>query len=184
MFAAFALASSSVGEVGIAAADEQPHRYPGASATIAVVVRDDHGGGTDTSSAGMSAELALGGGRFQYFVEGSQSWIQTQAGGVERRGGVGIRWLARSFEAGDGAIEMHLEGVGGLTHVEHDTSSSTYPDVGFGVGWQVRMLEPRLAFRITARAMFAQTTRDVACRGTCMTASSVPGFVVLVGFGW
>ena len=109
---------------------------------------------------------------------------------VGLRKSLGVRWLARSFEVGPGAFELGLEGLTGLARVTHDAAQTTrtYPDVGFGVAWAIRLVDPRVLFRVSARAVFAQTPRDemtTACRGRCVDpASSVPGFVVLFGFGY
>ncbi len=156
------------------------HPYAPVSTSLSVMIRDDHGGGTETTSAGATLELAVGSGRFQYFAEGTSAFLQSTDSGSEMRGGLGVRWLARSFEIGrEGAFELDLEGLTGLTRLHHDAGDTrVYPDVGFGVGWAVRMLDPRIVFRVSARAMFEQTRRDG------MSASSVPGFVALFGFGY
>jgi hypothetical protein len=157
------------------------HPYAPLSTTLSVMIRDDHGGGTETTSAGATLELALGSGRFQYFVDGTTAYLQSVDSGSEVRGGLGVRWLARSFEINRVvAFEMDLEGLTGLTRLHHDLGDTrVYPDVGFGVGWAIRLVGPRMVFRVSARAMFEQTRRDEMA-----TASSAPGFVVLFGFGY
>lgn len=165
------------------------HPYSTVSTTLSMMVRDDHSAGDETTAAGSALELAVGSGRFQYFAEGSIAAIQSTAGGRELRGGGGVRWLARSFEIGHAALEMHLEGVAGYTRLARasDGYEATYPDVGFGAGWSVRVHDPRILFRVSLRAVFAQTARDQAmeCKvGPCDPSSSVPGFVALIGVGY
>jgi hypothetical protein len=172
---------------------ENPRPYSTVSTTLSGMVREDHSGGAETSAIGTALELAIGSGRFQYFAEGSYAGISGGGdgdGGSEVRGGGGIRWLARSFEIGHAALEMHLEGVAGYTRMSRDVDGMTvvskYPDLGFGVGWAVRVRDPRVVIRMSARAVFAQTSRDQAseCRGACDASSSAPGFVLLFGLGY
>ena len=161
----------------VAAADGI-HPYSPISPSLSVMVRDDHGG-TESTAVGVTLELAVGSGRFQYFAEGSSATLQRTDRARELRGGLGVRWLARSFELGrHSAFELDVEGVTGITRLESG-ATRVYPDLGFGVGWAVRLVDPRLVFRISARAMFEQTQRDA----TSM-ASSTPGFVALFGFGY
>jgi hypothetical protein len=184
-----AIASILVAATALPAHAEHMHPYSPVSATLSMMIRDDHSGGDETTAAGSALELAIGSGRFQYFAEGSIAAIQSIAGGTEVRGGGGIRWLARSFEIGHVALEMHLEGVAGYTRMTRDSDGlhEKYPDVGFGVGWSVRVHDPRILFRISARAVFAQNEKDQMTEcpvGPCDRSSSVPGFVALVGLGY
>lgn len=153
----------------------QPHGYPTWSPTVSLVLKDDHAGGRETSSAGVALEIARGTSRFQGFVEGSALWLQDELGGRELRGGGGLRWLARSFEIGDrGSIEMHLEGAAGVNRLARDGMERTFSDLAVGGGFQVRLTQPRFAFRATVRAVFERSRAD----------DSMPGFVALFGFAY
>lgn len=152
-------------------------------------------GGLGQGGGGPSFELALGEGRWQYFVEAALMWVGVgspgpNVDGILARGGVGVRWLVRSFEVdSSGGIEMNLEAATGLEQFWWlQGGRLTRPDLGAGVGWQVRLYRrPKLAVRFGVRAMFAPADSSLmaACRGTCANRSaSTPGLLGSFGVAW
>jgi hypothetical protein len=154
-------------------------------------------GGLDEDGMGPHVELALGSGRWQYFGEFDAAWVSASHGALKTdgflaRGGAGVRWLARSFAIEEsGAIEMNLEAFTGIERFWWTGGGRLMrPDVGAGVGWQVRFFKPHMAFRIMTRVFFAPDEREAAttvCRGICMTTTtdaSTTGIMALLGFQW
>ncbi|HEY5951957.1 MAG TPA: hypothetical protein VIV40_40955 [Kofleriaceae bacterium] len=161
-------------------------------------------GGHGTRIAGMpeggvgpALELALGGGRWQYFIESgfASSNVTTSAdldmvSGRMLHGGLGARWLARQFrpERG-GGIELFLSSRIGVERFSlEDGTRLSRPELAFGFGLQGRLYKrPRLAFRLDARLLFTPADNDsalVACNGRCMEAGASTGFATGVGFAW
>lgn len=151
----------------------------------------------------MGLELALGSGRWQYFLEGALSHTDagsTMAGAPEYdahgwtgRGGAGVRWLARQFVPDpDGAVELYLEAFTGIERYWwQDGGELTRPDLGAGIGMQVRAWSFHgLTMRLGMRVVFTPTDRDtalVSCRGSgCPvgTSTSVAGLVAHLGVAW
>lgn len=171
----------------------------GRSITLGFTGQGGKVAGVPLGSVGPSVELALGHRRLQSFVEGSVSlvWLGVdtdRSTGVQWRGGVGVRWLARSFELGRRAsLDMHLEAVGGMSRFQlEDRARFSRPDLGIGVGYQLRAFRERanrparqVAFRVSARAVFARSdSRDeqIACRGTCeMSPATDSGLMMVLG---
>jgi hypothetical protein len=190
---------------GTAAADDDDDEegdklppLPDREITLSLLAHNGMLGGVPESGVGPNLEVALGDHRVQYFVEGSYSTAQLGRDddaihGRAVRGGAGVRWLARSFEIGrNGAIDMHLEGFGGVERMRFDGMSRLWrPDLGVGVGYQVRGFwkhnKRHVAFRVSARLYFAPTDRDVTavCRGTCEMSRGTDnsGIMALVGIG-
>jgi hypothetical protein len=146
---------------------------------------------------GPGLELALGHGRWQLLAEGSVAWVTAgpvdqEVHGRQLRGGGAVRWIARSFELMDfAAVEMALEAFAGVERFDWQGGGALVrPDLGVGVGWQIRTLKHhQLGFRSEARVFFAPTDRDAAtavCRGTCtMPAStSSAGLMAIFGAQW
>lgn len=157
-----------------------------------------HGGtvdGQNEGGVGPNLELALGDRRWQYFVElgvqietlGPRPWATA---GYQGRGGVGVRWLARSFDLEDGAFEMNLEAAAAVeTFWWRNGDRLTRPELSAGFSWQIRFYGSQFTFRSSARVYFAPD-RDspmVACRGTCSaptSGASPTGLLGIMGFAW
>jgi hypothetical protein len=143
---------------------------------------------------GVDTELSLGQGRYQLFVEGAVMGAilgedTDRRHGLALRGAGGVRWLARTFEVNPGAVlDMHLEAFGGAVRVDvEDTDPVLRPELGVGVGYQVRKLSGRhLGFRLSARLWFSPTSKAMAtavCRGSCPTAGYDASSGLAVVFG-
>jgi len=149
--------------------------------------------GVSESGGGPTIELALGSGRTQYFLEGGLGWmsygVEPYETGFMVRGGVGARYIARSFQFGDGgAVEMTLDGLVGVERTRLDDDTIVRPEFALGVGLQARVFDnPRFLIRFSLRVFFAPTGNDrmLAARGT---EPSVPltngGLMFGVGGGW
>jgi hypothetical protein len=149
---------------------------------------------------GPFIEVAAGRGRFQYFAELAGMRITTgedadQRRGMLLRGGAGVRWLARSFQLDERfSLDMNLEAFAGLGQLRWEQGERVLrPDLGVGVGYQVRKLAGwKLAMRVSARAYFAphdHSAVPVSCRSStpCSMAaapSSSSGLMALFGFAW
>ena len=158
-----------------------------------------HGGrylGRPEGGWGPFVELALGHRRFQYLAELQVMPIKTGDDGPERRGlavrgGVAVRWLARSFVLVDRlALEMHLEAFAGAAQLRWEHAERVWrPDLGVGVGYQIRWV-PKVAFRVSARAYFAPHDRSAAPTACLSTTpcdrgpSSSTGLLATFGAAW
>jgi len=180
-----------------ARADDEFVGAPGKSLGLAFAGHASHIGATSEGGMGANVEGALGLDRTQYFVEAMLASASLEAmpdvNGYFGRAGVGARWLARQFQLDhSGGIEMFLEAVSGIERYWwRDGGRLTRPDLGVGVGMQIRGWRFHGAtIRLGSRVMFAPTDREsslVACHGTgcpAGTATSVAGFVTTLGFAW
>ena len=98
--------------------------------------------------------------------------------GFETRLGLGARRVVRSFEPDhSAAIEMYLEGGVGLDRIWWNGGGTlTRPDVAFGGGWQIRMLErPRIAVRLAVKVIIQAPVDDAAMTGACLAACPASG---------
>ena len=160
-----------------------------------------HGGrylGHDEGGFGPYVEVAATTRRWSYFAELGATKLtskDTERTGVFTRGGIGVRWLARSFLFDShGGVDMNLEAFAGLGQLRWERGEHVLrPDLGLGVSYQVRLLKPfKLALRVSARAYFAPNDRSAApmavCRGaTCTTdapRSQSSGLMALFGLVW
>lgn len=157
-------------------------------------------GGHSETGFGPSLELALGGGRWQYFIEGGiatsgmNAWttgaLQMYVDGHMTHGGIGARWLARQFRPNSRhGVELYLVSRAGLERFELETTRLTRAELAVGFGLQVRMFKrPRLAIRLDARVLYTPSDPDdalVACSGNCAAeAGSSTGFATGLGFAW
>jgi hypothetical protein len=148
-------------------------------------------GGKSESGMGASLELALGSGRWQYFIEGQLHGSTLQDGSVDGiggrmvSGGAGLRWIARQFRPDSGGgIELFLLSRGGYERFYLDDGIRRgRPELAFGFGLQGRMYKrPRLAFRLDVRVLLVPN--EDRCRGSCMSASASTGFSTGVGVAW
>lgn len=145
---------------------EQPEVEPFRRFSAAIYFAG-HGGainGVNEGGMGPGAEVALGSGRKQLFVEGALAWLTAGVApdytrGFMVRGGVGARWIARSFDIErDGGIEMIFDGVVGAQKMWWDDVTIVRPEISGGVGLQVRKYRtPGFAIRFTIRVFFAPT---------------------------
>lgn len=159
--------------------------------------------GVSESGGGPVVELALGIGRWQPFAEamiasaGASSWTapatDMRVDGWMGRGGLGIRWLARQFAPDDGgAFELYLQAFAGVERFWwHDGTRLLRPDVGVGLGTQIRVFAFHdLTMRLDARVLFTPADRDgmwVSCRGACPSSSqdgSASGFMTGIEVAW
>jgi hypothetical protein len=182
--------------------DRDPIPPPARAVTAGIM---GHGGrylGQSEGGFGPFLELAAGSGRWQGFAE--LGAMRIKAGedgepgrkGMFVRGGAGVRWLARSFMFDEkGSIDMHLEAFAGLGQLRWDRAEHVMrPDLGVGVGYDVRMFQPwKIAFRLSARAYFAPHDHSAApataCHGTTVcsmdpASSSSSGLMALFGLSW
>jgi hypothetical protein len=171
--------------------------FPSSSMTVGVVGHAGKLAGITEGGWGPMIEFAIGGGRWQYLAEASLQWghlgPDDEIDGRRVRGGLGVRWLARSFELGTrGAIDMHLEAVAGMSRYDFDGMDRIVrPDLGVGVGYLIRafghMRVNQAGLRVSARIFFAPTDREsvmAACAGTCPTmtnANTNTGFMGVFG---
>ncbi len=155
--------------------------------------------GRSESGYGLSAEIGLGRGRWQYLVEGGfaaagmNAWTTGAADmridGRLLRGGLGARWIARQFRPDSkGAFELFLLSlVGAQRFAMDDGTRLSRPELAFGFGLQGRSFRrPRFAVRLEARVLFTPEDRDdaPACRGRCMEPSASTGFMGGIGVAW
>jgi len=150
--------------------------------------------GVSTGGMGPTVELALGAGRTQVFVEGGVAWMQygslESREGFMVRGGVGARWIARSFELGDeAAVEMTLDGLVGADKIwwEHG-GRLVRPELGLGVGLQMRKFHaPHVHLRFIVRVLFTPTDDDgmtaARCTGRCASASPLANGGMMFSIG-
>lgn len=138
--------------------------------------------GIDESGMAANLEVALGSGRWQGFGEASFGYAELgpeddETTGEHLRGGLGARWLARTFELTRRAtIDMHLEAAVGYSRFYFDGMRGfSRPDVGAGVGYRLRaffghQLQKQVALHVSVRIYYAPTDRrdeQIACRGSC-----------------
>ena len=150
-----------------------------------------HVGNLDGRSASTMAgdlELGITDDRWQYFGElaGGRAWIADEIAGITARAGIGVRWRARSLELGRNAsLDMTLEAVTGVERYWWETGERrTRPDVGAGVGWQLRG-HGFGTMRASARVVFAPSDPTLAvCRGDCPVRMSTTnaGLMAVIGF--
>jgi len=158
-----------------------------------------HGGTLDGESEGGMGpvvEVAYGSGRTQYFVETGFAWVTLTDEysneldtGKQLRGGIGARYIARSFPMdNDGAVEMILEGaVGAHKFWWASGDELVRPEISFGFGLQTRKYEdPHVSVRFGLRVFFAptgeHTTTTARCTGTCDTSTvSNAGILGFIG---
>lgn len=177
-----------------AAADDGVASVPRRMVALSVVGQGIPVDGLGQGGGGPNFEVALGEGRWQYFVEAGLMWVGVRSAGqdvdgVLARGGFGVRWIARSFELdSSGGVELLLEAVSGLEQFWWlQGGRLTRPDIGAGVAWQVRLYRrPRLAIRIGVRAMVAPQARSLI--STCDTCTrhtaGTPGIMASFGVAW
>jgi hypothetical protein len=152
--------------------------------------------GVSESGMGPKAELALGDGRTQYFVEAGLAWVtlgevETYESGFMTRGGLGARWIARSFDFDDaGAVEMTLDAVLGASKVWWESSGELVrPELSFGVGLQMRKFSgPHASIRFNVRAYFAPTDDDAAtpvarCTSDCESSAPIANGGMMFSIG-
>ena len=168
------------------------------SLSVAIVAHESKLSGLAEDGTGPQLELAVGSGSWQGFVEGSISRVglgpkQDFDRGARWRGGIGVRWIARSFELGKHvAAELVLEGVTGMQRFEWDMGGDmSRGDAGVGIGWQSRFFvrEHQFGMRFVARVMYAPTSRDRAvalCTGSCVMPeeSTHTGLTGIMGLVW
>lgn len=192
-----ALCLTLVSATAFAEGDEEFKNAPGKALAVGFFDHDSEVGGMHESGIGADVEGALGHDRTQFFAELTvmSAKIETMDGprGTFGRGGAGVRWLARQFQPErDLGVELFLEAVTGVERYWWNGGGQlTRPDLGIGVGTQVRIWEVHnLTVRMTARVMFAPTDPSsslIACRGNgCPvgTSGSVAGFASGVVIGW
>jgi hypothetical protein len=177
-----------------AAADDGVVSVPRRTVAVGFAGQGIPVGGLGQAGGGPSFEVALGDGRWQYFVEAGLMWVGVRSAGqnvdgILARGGVGVRWIARAFEVDTGGgIEMALEAVSGLEQLWWlQGGRLTRPEIGAGVAWQVRRYRrPMLAFRFGIRAMFAPATRSLmaTCDACSRHSAATPGLMGSLGVAW
>jgi hypothetical protein len=188
---AFALAL--VAATGVARADDEQDDeqdddgefapMPKRSVALSFVGHGTRVGGYSETGFGPALELALGSGRWQYFIEGAiaGSTVQRTVDGVHGRmaqAGGGARWLARQFRPSSrGGIELFLLSRLGVQRFYLDDGTRVgRPELAIGFGIQARVYKrPRLAFRLDARILLTPSDR-------METAST--GFSTGVGLAW
>jgi hypothetical protein len=186
---AFALVAAS----GVARADDDTDddddgefvAVPKRSVALSFVGHGTRIDGHSEGGVGAALELALGRGRWQYFLEGvlATSSISDPNGDVMLSGrtanaGLGARWIARQFRPDrGGGIELFLlSRLGVQRFYFEDGSRVGRPELAVGFGIQGRVYKrPRIAFRLDTRVLF--TPSDDMNDDTT-------GFSLGVGFAW
>jgi len=148
-------------------------------------------------------QLGFASGRWQIFVEGKAGTtgigntattpaLEMAIDGSRLRGGAEVRWLARQFTPEpDCLIEMSLAATVGIErYAFEDHTRIVRPDLGVGVGWDIRAAKVHdLTTRMEVLLLFTPDERTglVACRGaTCDAGGSnlSGGFEFGFVFGW
>jgi hypothetical protein len=151
-------------------------------------------GDVPVGGMGPTAELAVGWGRSQLFVENGAAWMKigpqtTGTRAFQLRGALGARWIARSLGFDDfGALEMTLEALGGVQRLTWDGGSLVRPEVALGTGVQVRKYSsPHVTVRFGVRVVFtpraaADESLAMRCTGECTSGGRAnTGIMVVVG---
>lgn len=187
------LAASAVARAEVAAPSVGRHTL-----TLGMIGGGGHLAGLDLGGFGPNLEVALGSGRWQYFTEGGAMIVSlggpgVDTGGYQVRGGLGARWIARSLQFDhSAAVEMTLEGFTAVSEYWWTGGGRLLrPEVGVGVGWQVRFLDNlRYATRMTIRIAFGPDDPQramTACKGACPSRAATgsnSSIGVLMGFQW
>jgi hypothetical protein len=151
--------------------------------------------GVAENGLGPTAELALGCGRTQYFLETGVAWmklgvVEPQPGAFVWRGALGARWIARSFDFDrGGAVEMTLDALAGANKIWWDEGGDAVrPEFAAGVGFQMRKFHsPHFMARFGIRFYFAPTDDAVMpalrCTGKCPTPTPLTDGGVMFSFG-
>jgi hypothetical protein len=148
-------------------------------------------------------QLGFGSGRWQVLVEGKAGTtglgntattpaLEMAIDGSRLRAGAEVRWLARQFAPeNDCFIEMSLAATVGIERYAFDDHTRIVrPDLGVGVGWDIRAAAIHdLTTRMEVMLVFTpdEHTALVACRGTtCDGGDNHPigGFEFGFVFGW
>lgn len=170
---------------------------PRFSVAVSLVGHASRLAGVEEGGMGGLLEAAIGHRRWQAFAEAGVARVGIGTGeqridGTELSTDLGVRWIARSAPLDKSTgIEMLLEAFAGVQQFRWaEGGRLTRPDVGLGVGWQVRhFTRPAVTARMGVRGVFAPTDRQAAaaiCRGGCMApaSSSSAELVVLIGVAW
>lgn len=143
-------------------------------------------GGRDEGGAGAALDLAIGRGRWQYFIEGTLSSAALGEGdmttsGRMLHGGLGARWLARQFRDQDknGGFEMFLSSLVGVQRFYIDDGMRmTRPELALGFGMNARLYKgPRLGLRFELRIVFTPNDDE-------LESGTNTGYVAATGVTW
>ena len=171
----------------------QPKRSVG----LTLLAHGSRLGGRAETGIGPALDLAIGRGRWQYFIEGAIASSAVGEGEMRTTGrlahaGLGARWLARQFRDQNrtGGFEMFLSGLLGLERFYLDDGTRlTRPELAVGFGLHGRLYKrPRIGVRFDFRIVFTPSDDEnvlVACRGRCMgEAGTNTGFMIGMGLTW
>ena len=151
-------------------------------------------GGLQEGGGGVMLEVSRRRGRLEYFGDLGISVISAKRGTLAVGTGAsssllgGVRVIARSFTADEAAIELAIDLFAGVQHMQFSDEHVTRPQLGAGVGWQVRLREKK-TIRIMTRLFAAPTFGDrdePVCRGACpdQPRETAYGFMGLFGASW
>ena len=179
--------------VGVARADEEEDvdgdfvALPKRAVGVMFVAHSGRLGGRAEGGAGAVLDLALGRGRWQYFIEGAYSSAGVGEVEVMRvngrmiHGGLGARWLARQFrdQNKNGGFEMFLSSVVGVQRFYlEDGMRMTRPELAFGFGMNARLYKrPRLGLRFELRVVFTPNNEE-------LESGTNTGYIAATGVTW
>ncbi|HEY5925012.1 MAG TPA: hypothetical protein VIV11_25195, partial [Kofleriaceae bacterium] len=141
-----------VAATGVARADEDDFDVDGEfvpvpklSVAVALAGHGSRIGGQSETGFGTTLELALGRGRWQYFVEGGLATARVSTstadptatvGGRMAHGGLGTRWIARQFRpSSKGGVELFLLSRAGMQrYYLEDNTRLGRAELAFGFG--------------------------------------------------
>lgn len=153
--------------------------------------------GVPTNGVGPTAEVALGFGRTQLFLEGGPAWLklgvlEPREDAFVVRGALGARWIARSFEFDNaGAVEMTLDALAGANKISRGADDRVVrPELALGVALQMRKFRnPHMSVHFRIRLYFTPTDDNAMttarCTGGCESMSSFTdgGMMFSIGGG-
>jgi hypothetical protein len=199
MLGRIALAVCALGTTAQADSEHRVRPVRPVSFAVSYAAHESKLAGLDERGSGPQLEAALGAGAWQAFAEGSVSRVSLGeddmpfARGGRWRGGIGVRWIARSFELENFfAPELAFEVVTGMQHYDWDAGGTLQRgDIGVGVAWQGRFFARKQQFglRMSARVMYAPAGRDhvaALCTGSCELpgATTNTGLTGVMGIVW
>ena len=147
------------------------------------------------ASGGLSFEVSLDRGRWQYLTELSIAAVSLGDAdfpdnivGTQYRGGAGVRYLARKFSIADAvAFELGFEGIVAMQDIEwRNGDRDVRPELDIGFAWNIHYGET-VTSRWSVRAFFAPAPASaMACRGSCpATADAITsGYMLVMGLTW
>jgi hypothetical protein len=150
--------------------------------------------GLSEVGVGVMMEAARRRGRLEYFGDLGVSVVSANRDSVALGAGVGtsllggLRVIARSYTADEATFELAIDLFAGVQHLQLAADHVTRPQLGAGLGWQMRYHEKK-TMRVMTRLYAAPRLDDrdePVCRGACpgQLRETSYGFMVLFGGAW